>query len=67
MKHFYYVIMATKNEKYYAYVVEINKENAIPTHWVTSGKVYPRETKKKAEELANYWNECYKANGTYMF
>lgn len=24
-------------------------------------------TKKRACEVANYWNECYKQNGTYMF
>lgn len=24
-------------------------------------------TKKQAEELAAFWNECYKKNGTYAF
>ena len=24
-------------------------------------------TKKKAHELADFWNECYKKNGTYLF
>lgn len=24
-------------------------------------------TKKRAEEVAQYWNDCYKANGTYFF
>ena len=25
------------------------------------------ETKKEADELAEHWNACYKANRTYMF
>lgn len=25
------------------------------------------QTKKAAEELAAFWNECYKQNGTYAF
>lgn len=24
-------------------------------------------TKKVAEEIAKYWNDCYKRNGTYLF
>lgn len=24
-------------------------------------------TKRKAEEVARYWNECYKKNGTYAY
>ena len=24
-------------------------------------------TKKEAREIVNFWNDCYKQNGTYMF
>ena len=49
------------NPGYYAFVIHsldciggIIHANILPT-------------KKRAEEVAQYWNDCYKANGTYFF
>lgn len=69
MKHFYYVVEEESNGKYYAYVDKVHKNVNICGRWKPTfvNFVHQCETKKKAEELANYWNECYKANGTYMF
>lgn len=69
MKHFYYVVVKSVSDKHYAYVDKVAENCNIVTRWATSltTAVHHCETKKKAEELANYWNECYKANGTYMF
>ena len=43
------------NPGYYAFVIRCSEnDNLLPT-------------KKRAEEVAQYWNDCYTANGTYFF
>lgn len=32
---------------------------------IKSANIYT--SKKKAMEIAKFWNDCYKSNGTYMF
>jgi hypothetical protein len=70
MKNFYYAVNTEDNGKIYAFVIKASINENLKT--LFSGyknliSINACETKKRAEELANFWNECYKANGTYMF
>lgn len=58
------------NPGLYAYVIKINSSNNLKSALECIGglvhaNIFP--TKKDAEHTVNYWNDCYKANGTYLF
>lgn len=69
MKNFYIVVQITENNKHYAYVVKVSEsDNLLSKLKITniqSANIFP--TKKRAYEVAEYWNACFKANGTYYF
>lgn len=69
MKKHYFVINQSEKGKNIALVIKATEtENLLNTfnikNIITANIC---ETKKAAEELASFWNECYKANGTYLF
>ena len=55
-KHYASVI---RTAEYRNLLVDIDVKNIV------SADICP--SKKKAEELAEFWNECYRKNGTYLF
>ena len=69
MKKIFVVFCVEEKNKRYAYadtiktgenlVYHINRAHCTICHVC--------ETRKQADELANRWNEDYKANGTYIF
>ena len=70
MKNFYYALTVSENGKNYSYVLKVSESNnllAVLKYHKNLTIVHQCETKKKAVELVNFWNESYKANGTYMF
>lgn len=64
-----YVFGVRKDGKHYAYAVTVaNSDNLIAFLGVDGLEhVNATSTKKEAKELADYWNECYRKNGTYMY
>lgn len=66
-----FVIEVEVDGKYYAYADRIQNNNnliAIFERKPTNGKIISvnvAKTATGAHQLANYWNECFKKNGTY--
>lgn len=55
---------------YYAYVLKVNEDQDLVSELdaitgLVSANICP--TKKRAVELVEFWNACYKRNGTYLF
>ena len=69
MKYFYYAVVNEENGKYFAYAERVREGNNIKSYFEADDIiiVHPCGTFKEAKEIAEYWNECYKKNGTYMF
>lgn len=70
MKRFYYVVSEHDSGKNYAYVLVIGSNNnllAVLEDYKKAKVVQPCESKKKAHELAEFWNDSYRNNGTYLF
>lgn len=69
MKNFYYVVNTKQNGKNYAYVIKATESDNLLAKFsrdnITTANAC--ETRKRAESLAHFWNECYKQNGTFMF
>lgn len=69
MKNFYFVVNVKENDKLYAYVAKATEKDELLSKFkiknVISVNIFP--TKKRADEIAKFWNECYKKNGTYLF
>lgn len=72
MRHFYYALSVNyPNEKHYARLGVVNDGCNIRTRF--DGKdgfggevhiVQPCYTKREAEQLVDFWNQCYQKNGT---
>ena len=55
-------------EKYYSFVESVTEQDNLFCRINRWGRVFAVnafETKKRAEEIAAFWNGCYKKNGTY--
>lgn len=69
-KHFYITFFAQLNGKYWAGTMTVSSDDNIMN---ISQKIAGMQaanlcaTKKAAEELADYWNECFKRNGTSIY
>lgn len=74
MKNYYYVIMSTDKEpgKEYSRVLKVNESMNL-LHVIDNEKkhgaiiIQQADTKKRAAEIAQFWNECSMKNGRYMF
>lgn len=69
MKNSYAAVTVQEDGKYYSYVVKINESDNALSRLSINGIIHANiyTTKKKAENTAAFWNECYKTNGTYLF
>ena len=75
MKNYYFVAEYEKNGCFYAmaekYDDGINLYAAIKDRELYGGikmvSLTIMETNKKAYKMANFWNECFSKNGTYMY
>ena len=57
-----------ENEKYYYYATRIRNSQSI-LHAFPDNAIHVNacRTKKEAQEIVTYWNECAKRNGNYAF
>ena len=70
MTGYSYYVVATedKNGKHYAYVAKVaNSSNLLCQFPSYAIHVNACKTAKEARHIADFWNECYKKNGTYVF
>lgn len=69
MKNFYFAVTVKENNKYYAYVIKTSANSNLKSTFnnpkFDNITIFP--TKKRAYEVAEHWNACFKANGTYYF
>ena len=69
MKTYAAITVQDEAKRLYAYIVPINEsDNALSKldiKGILHANIYT--TKKKAAEVVEHWNECYRHNGTYMF
>ena len=68
--NFYYVIVHTENGKKYAHAHKVSGNLnllSVLQAFKNVSCVHQCKTLKGARELAEFWNECYKKNNTYMF
>ena len=69
-KYFYYAATREQNGKNYAFVIKASNGDNLVSLFSRYGEnlaVNACATKKDADKLANFWNECYKKNGTNAF
>lgn len=55
---------------FYSYVVKCSENDNLKSLLDRIGGLQHANiapTKTRASEIVSYWNECYKANGTYLF
>ena len=69
MKNFYLAVTIEQDGKYFSTVEKVGTNDNIVAFMQKRNYRYGHicESKKKAEELAEFWNASYKANGTYLF
>lgn len=70
MKKIYIAVTIEENGKYYSYTMPIATGMNIISKLdgIRNAKVlHLCESKRKADELTTFWNNSYKANGTYLF
>ena len=69
MSRLYAAITVSENGKHISYVLPFSSaDNAISKLTIkniSTANIY--NSKKEAEEICRYWNECYKNNDTYMY
>lgn len=70
MKKAYLATTIEKDGKRYSYIVSVNnRDNLLSVlgriKGIEHANIYL--TKKEAVKTVQFWNECYKNNGTYMF
>ena len=69
-KHFYITFFAQLNGKYWAGTMTVSSDDNIMSISQKIAGIQAANlcaTKKAAEELADYWNECFKRNGTSFY
>lgn len=67
MKNAYIAVSIKENDKNYAYMIKVSEMDNLVGKLNIKGIEFANmfDTKKKAGEVVEYWNECYRKNGTY--
>ena len=69
MKYNYLIVTIKEEGKNWAYVVKNDQSYNLLCDLeiknIVAANIMP--SKKKAEELARYWNKCYRENGTNLY
>jgi len=68
-KRYYIAATIEENKKYYDYVIVGNYSDNLKSLLNISGLIHATlcRTKKQAAELVEFWRDCHKKNGTYLF
>ena len=67
---YYYAVSEQENGKNYAFALTVEENSnllSIFSKYKHARIIHPCKSRIKAEELALFWNNCYKENGTFMF
>lgn len=67
MQYFYYVMGETKDGKHACWPERVAAGNNIAA--LCRGNIdliHPCKTWTEARELADFWNDCYRDNGSYL-
>lgn len=69
MKNTYIAVSVKENNKNYAYIVAVSGSDNLLSKLTIKGIEFANicETKKKAREIVEFWNECYRKNETYIY
>lgn len=70
MKNFYLACVTEENGKYYAHAAKVSQNTNILSALARIPNLKTTNicnTKKQAEGIVAFWNNCYKQNGTYLF
>lgn len=67
MKNLSFVCVRVDGGKRYAHAEKVNTNSNIASFCQYYDIVQYCETWNKAVELADFWNECYKKNGTFDY
>ena len=69
MKNNYIAVQIKENEKYYAYAVKVTESDNLLSKLEIKDIIHANlcDNKKRAKEIVNFWNDCAKTNGNYMF
>jgi hypothetical protein len=65
-KYYYFVVTEEENGKLRSFVLRVHSSNNLVGKFDHYQSANICNTKKEANALADYWNACYKKNGTYM-
>lgn len=70
MKNFWLAVTVEENGKFYAYMVKAAQNNNLVSllagiAHLKAANIYG--TKKQAAAVVQFWNDCYRQNGTYLF
>ena len=68
-KYIWIVNTVTEAGKHYSHAWRLSNGSELISQMKSAGIQHAHlcGTKKEACELAAFWNDCYKENGTYMF
>lgn len=68
-KYIYIAVQIEEHNTFYADCIKIscsdNLLSKLKIKNIVSATIF--QSKKQSEELAEFWNDCYKQNGRYMF
>lgn len=67
-KHYYKPGEDLNNQKFYSFVESATECDNLLSRFNMWGRVLTVnafETKKRADEIAAFWNDCYRKNGTF--
>ena len=70
MKNFWLAVTVEENGKFYAYVVKAAQNNNLVSLLAGNAQLKAANiygTKKQAAAVVQFWNDCYRQNGTYLF
>ena len=69
MKNFYIAVQIEENDKFYAYVVKVSKNDNLLSKLEIKNIITANicQSKKEAESWVQCWNDIHKAEKRYMF
>jgi len=70
MKYFWIAAIVQENGRHYAFAFRVSENDNLKCRLdgiqnLSSANIMP--TKKAARDLVTFWNDGFKANGTYLF
>ena len=70
MKRFYIAAFDSENGKNYAYVLPVSENNNLCARLAEHKNMVAANlcpTRKAANSLVIFWNNCFRQNGTYLY